>query len=423
MKSSRYNYYVPNGNNIIFFNGITEGFFVVPKDKALIYQEIIENPDAYLESCSSFLDKIKMHGFILNDDIDEMDLFMDKFRFARKPDEYYLMILPTYQCNLRCWYCVQEHADKWLSNEMVCRIKKRIRLRLSDDKIKKFHLSWFGGEPLLAYNTIVDITTFAKKEAESRSKSFYGSITTNGTLLNKERIEQLQDLGISSYQITIDGDKETHDKVKVLGKGSAFDIVINNVSMLAEGSQCILRFNYTQENLKPKTIINDLKNRFSDKAKHNIQLHIFKVWQESEDNIKDSDVTELFELSREAGLNPMFQRPQMCYADQEHFECVFTDGKVGKCDNEPDDLITGTIGSDGDLKDFTRDQYSFDINSKVMKQCRDCKFLPLCMGPCPAKREKMLREHGVVRCMYPNPDKEMANYIRNICRIQNPTII
>lgn len=84
MKSSRYNYYVPNGNNIIFFNGITKGFFVVPKDKALIYQEIIENPDAYLESCSSFLDKIKMHGFILNDDIDEMDLFMDKFRFARK---------------------------------------------------------------------------------------------------------------------------------------------------------------------------------------------------------------------------------------------------------------------------------------------------------------------------------------------------
>ncbi len=44
MKTSAYNYIVPDGDKTIFFNGISEYFFEIPKDKADVYAEIIQNP-------------------------------------------------------------------------------------------------------------------------------------------------------------------------------------------------------------------------------------------------------------------------------------------------------------------------------------------------------------------------------------------
>ncbi len=44
MHSSRYNYIVPFGEHTMFFNGITEAFFCVPKERTSTYETIVKLP-------------------------------------------------------------------------------------------------------------------------------------------------------------------------------------------------------------------------------------------------------------------------------------------------------------------------------------------------------------------------------------------
>lgn len=190
MKPSKYNYIVPNEGKYIFFNGITEAFFEVSEDKLETYEEIISNPTEYLNSFNSFLKTMIEKGFVINEDIDEDKQLENKFLAILEEDLYHIMILPTYQCNLRCWYCTQDHNNLWMSEELANHIKNLIKKRIFNQTIKRIRLSWFGGEPTLCYNHIVDITSFTKNLAQECNKTFSCDMTTNGTLLTKDRIQQ-----------------------------------------------------------------------------------------------------------------------------------------------------------------------------------------------------------------------------------------
>lgn len=280
MKSSLYNYYVNDKDNVIIFNGLTEASFRIGERNADVFKAIIESPDKFVEDFKPFIDKMKGDGFIIEDDFNEEEVVRNKYDYIRHGEEYMAMILSTYQCNLRCWYCTQDHADSWMSDETVRRIKKRIEKELRKDAIKHLSISWFGGEPLLAYDRVVEISRWAKNLAEELGKGFGAVITTNGTLLNRKRVEELRDAGINYYQITIDGNRETHNNVKILGKDSAYDRTIENIGYIIEHTHCTLRFNYTKENLKPESLIRDLDQTLSKENREKISFLIYKVWQE-----------------------------------------------------------------------------------------------------------------------------------------------
>ena len=206
------------------------------------------------------------------------------------------MVLPTYECNLRCWYCIQKHENLFMSDEVLSNVKQLIKRRLDDDTITKFHLSWFGGEPLLAYDKLLELTVFASNFAKEKGKSFSSVITTNGTLLTSERIEALRQAGVVGYQITIDGDRPTHNSVKKLGQMSAYDRTLDNINLIVRHTHVNLRFNYTPENLMPHGIIGCLKNKLDKDVLNNITFTIYKVWQADIGKIKNDDVDLLFNL-------------------------------------------------------------------------------------------------------------------------------
>lgn len=412
MKQSAYNYIVPNGNHTIFYNGITERCFEVPAEKADIYSEILSHPDTYADSFKSFLDKMEKFGFVIADNVDERTLIDAKFHKEWGEDLYHIMVLPTYQCNLRCWYCFQEHQNLWMDEDTVKQIKQLLTNKLADEKIKRVRLSWFGGEPLLGYDIILDVTSFASGLAKKQGKSFTCDITTNATLLNRERIEALHQAGVTNYQITIDGDRETHNSIKSLAGASAYDKAIENVSIITETSPCALRFNYTHENLHPASIINDLKLHLKPENLKNISFRIHKVWQESEALIDKGRLDELLTLSSEMGINPRLQSCGMCYAENDNFTCVFPNGKIEKCDNaSPTEakgkLSEGEVVWNGDL----RYQTPAYLNDRF--PCRECRYVPICWGPCVARRIKMLSENNRGACMYADKESEMRTMILN----------
>lgn len=117
-------------------------------------------------------------GFVLEDIINETESLEKKYHTVLEEDLYHIMILPTYQCNLRCWYCIQDHKNMWMSKETAQQIKDLLIKKIKDNSIKRIRLSWFGGEPLLGYNYIIDITSFAKHLTHESGKDFSCDITT-----------------------------------------------------------------------------------------------------------------------------------------------------------------------------------------------------------------------------------------------------
>lgn len=414
---SRYNYFVPYGENVIIFNGISERFFIVNGERACYYKLILDDPMQYAADFERFMYKMLEEGFVHEHSVDEKVLIDDKYNALSGNHQYYLMILPTYQCNVRCWYCVQDHRGLWMSEDTFSKIKTRITKKLDDPEITSFHLSWFGGEPLLAYSEIVKFTKYARIEAEKRGKAFSCAITSNGILLNSERIEALREAGVNSYQITIDGTRDMHDKIKQIANRSAFDVSMRNINELARHTQCVLRFNYTHENLKPNEIISNINERISFESRKNITFMMFKVWQEGESKIDPNAVDSLFQQGRDIGLRSLLPRCGMCYADFNHFDCIFPDGSCEKCDNESPLAAKGRLTEDGNIEWSTN---VTALHTPVYKtsetECETCKYLPMCWGPCEAKRESMLREVGRIHCYRKDKDEYMFGMIRNIVK-------
>lgn len=415
MKPSYYNYIVEDGDRAVFFNGITELLFDVPLKNRSKYESILAAPDDYIGVFDSFLKKMKSNGFIIEEETDEWERLEYKYRRLRNESSYHLMLLPTYQCNLRCWYCIQNHQDLIMSEETISEIKRLIENTINDPTIKTLRLSWFGGEPLLCYDTVLSLTSYSKELCERHKKVFLCDITTNGILLNRQKIEALRNVGVAFYQITIDGTKEIHDRIKFLGEESAYERSIENINIIAETTRCTLRFNYTKETLDPDGILKDLDSRIPKKVRDNIKFLIYKVWQEETMSIDYDEVVRLASLSAKAGIRSELPTTGLCYADSRHFTCIFPNGRVEKCDNESPEAARGHLSEDGITWEGDT---SFHVTAFLDSRfpCRNCRHLPLCWGPCVAKRERMIRDYGIGRCQYEDKEAEMREILLNMYR-------
>lgn len=413
MKQSIYNYYTPYNEGVIFMNGITEATFWVSNEYANVFRQIIEDPDNFPEY-ADFINKLKNKGFILDNTVDEDEIIKFKYDSLRQPDEYRIMILPTYQCNLRCWYCVQDHINTKLDNETIKKIKELILSRVIDNPdIKTLNITWFGGEPLLEYDTVHEITRYAYNLAKQKSLNFICSITTNGTLLTRERIKELFEIGVSYYQITIDGAKNDHDSVKHLGNKSAFETTLDNIAYIAKRSQCILRFNYTKDTLKPELIISQINDRIPKEVRNNITLNLKAVWQTIGINEADyTQVLKMMDLAEDIGIIPSLKPTGLCYVDQLHYDCVYPSGVVGKCENGIKDMKHGILKNNGYIDFSNADTFHYkSVYETTQSECKECKYLPFCWGPCSQKRYLQLKSSNILHCIFSEKEKSMSHAI------------
>lgn len=135
-------------------------------------------------------------------------------------ERFHLIMFPTEQCNFRCVYCYEDFEIGKMSNSLVASIKSLIAHKIP--KLKRFDLSWFGGEPLLAKDLIFELADFSQKLAKKYDCKITGDMTTNGLLLDVKTLTRLINLQQQHFQISIDGDKGGHDKTRITrtGRGS-----------------------------------------------------------------------------------------------------------------------------------------------------------------------------------------------------------
>ena len=145
-----------------------------------------------------------------------------------------LTIMPTESCNFRCPYCYETHNSEIMSKEILYRIHDYIKSQAP--KFKKLCISWFGGEPTLCKDIILETSSLVHSLQKQHQFEYNADMVTNGYLLDKESFIQYYKAGVTSYQITLDG--WNHDKTRphVTGKGTLKKIVDNllEISMLSE---------------------------------------------------------------------------------------------------------------------------------------------------------------------------------------------
>lgn len=141
----------------------------------------------------------------------------------------------TTACNMRCDYCY-EGMDK--SYEMMSRetVDIAIEYILSQYKqmadttlIVQFH----GGEPLMNFEIVKYTTNKIKEAFIGQDDVLLFGMTTNGTLLDAEKMSFLATNINYGLSISLDGCKDTHDLHRKLhnGKGS-YDLVTSNALQL-----------------------------------------------------------------------------------------------------------------------------------------------------------------------------------------------
>ncbi|MEW5935855.1 MAG: radical SAM protein, partial [Bacillota bacterium] len=152
----------------------------------------------------------------------------------------------TAACNLRCSHCYYDAGtgSPGLDTEEA--------LALFAD-LAAFHVPvvlFSGGEPLLR----PDLPRLIGRAVELGMRAV---ISTNGTLITRERARTLRDLGVSYVGVSLDGVGEANDRMR--GVPGAFELALEGIrSCLAVGLRVGLRFTMTRENVHQLDAIFDL---------------------------------------------------------------------------------------------------------------------------------------------------------------------
>ena len=180
-------------------------------------------------------------------------------RQVRRMPSY--MIMPTYNCNLRCSYCFQDHMRtdprfshllRTMQPVMVDRIfagMKNIEAMHGIDSSVSCHrtIGFFGGEPLL--EACRPIVRHIIDQALSLGTANFWAVT-NGTELHA--YEDLLAPGrISALQVTIDGPPLEHDRRRIYADGSgSYEKIVRNIDMcLKKGVNINVRLNVDRTNI------------------------------------------------------------------------------------------------------------------------------------------------------------------------------
>lgn len=328
----------------------------------------------------------------------------------------HLTLAPTMDCCFRCHYCFEKYKEaNYMSPAIMDRIVDYVT---SYSELKFIKITWFGGEPLMAVSQMEE---FYDKFRSKWDKPFTSNIITTGYHIDQEAIRIIKKVGITSVQITLDGMKETHNKVKHLPSGEdVFERVLSNVELLSENAPeigIVLRVNLTRENAHEYPELCKLcAARFEGRKNINIapafvldrSISNCDVCTEKSTLFNHRDRSEfILDLARR-GFNSSFLR----YPEPFFNECAIRndmavafdpDGYAYKCwevignkEYAIGKLNEHNILGDINEKVLNRQLYGADIFDDPV--CSKCKYLPICNGGCPIQRIQNKFENGNNDC-------------------------
>ncbi|MBP7186743.1 MAG: thioether cross-link-forming SCIFF peptide maturase [Ruminococcus sp.] len=241
--------YKLNGFNIVL--DVNSGGVHLVDDMTYDLLDLIQPP--FEDECpQQVLDKLtdKYPADEISTCYDEIvELYNDKILFSEDDYEKYakysvaspvkaMCLNIAHDCQLRCKYCFASTGDFGKGRKLMSLETGKhaidFLLENSGDR-PNLELDFFGGEPLMNFNVVKQIVEYARSREKEYNKKFRFTITTNGLLLDDDKIDFINK-EMSNVVLSIDGRKEVNDYFRVLPNGQGcYDMIIPKYKKLVEG--------------------------------------------------------------------------------------------------------------------------------------------------------------------------------------------
>ena len=212
----------------------------------------------------------------LNEVMDDLDELIAKEVLFAPMDKNYKMAIEdrpiikalciniAHDCNLRCQYCFagQGGYGQWRMLMSFDVARRAVDFLIAHSGPREHcELDFFGGEPLMNWHVVQQTIDYVHKQEKKHGKKIKMSLTTNGLLLDKEKVKYLTDNHISLI-LSLDGRKEMHDRMRpgVHGEGTYDEIVKNLQYCVAnrKGEEYYVRGTFTRYNMDFTTDVIDM---------------------------------------------------------------------------------------------------------------------------------------------------------------------
>ena len=350
----------------------------------------------------SILQELGDLGFVVHSVQDERAAYLQRYEHSKgHGGALSVKLFMATSCNLGCPYCYQAAPTKSgnvIRKEQLDRFLKWIDIECKNDAINGLELELYGGEPLLAKLLMPGLIESINQICGKHQVPVRFEIVTNATLMD----DTIIDLFIRNrvfMQITLDGDKVTHDNRrawKKTGEGS-FDTIFNNLEKISQrgGAELVrLRMNVDQHNVgeveqlarkahalgigsfscgrihfREKQMDYETSMISSAEFDESLDLQIFRIlgplgYADSPSNLESKD-TCLYHWTRGFAVSPTLE--------------------FFKCDELIDypEYCVGRINSNGNLV-MNIGEYEKAVSRKPtdFEYCASCRYLPQCGSGC-----------------------------------------
>ena len=360
----------------------------------------------------------------LNEVMDDLDELIAKEVLFAPMDKNYKMAIEdrpiikavciniAHDCNLRCQYCFagQGGYGQWRMLMSFDVARRAVDFLIAHSGPREHcELDFFGGEPLMNWHVVQQTIDYVHKQEKKHGKKIKMSLTTNGLLLDKEKVKYLTDNHISLI-LSLDGRKEMHDRMRpgVHGEGTYDEIVKNLQYCVAnrKGEEYYVRGTFTRYNMDFTTDVIDMIDKGfpavsmepvvgEDTADYSIKEEVLPRVKAEYDRL-----AKLF-IAREEEGRPFFffhfnmdlwkgpclpKRLRGCGAGHEYL-AVVPNGDIYPCHQfvGREGYVIGNVYEG--LKNFKM-MRDFRMNHVFSKpECVDCWAKFFCSGGCHANNE------------------------------------
>lgn len=388
----------------LLFNSRTRSLILMSDAEARTYRALADRsgfPDAEVTD-RLLLEALIGGGHVVGETVDEFAIVKNNYDAVRAAKgSLTLTIAPTMACNFACGYCFQGLNKP--TKKMLPNVQNAIIDFVKAKKdLKSLSVVWYGGEPLMGKDSIFRLSDLLISYCDKNKIAYSAGIVSNAWFLDGEMAAQLYTRRVRWVQVTIDGDRETHDKMRPLtsGKGT-FERILDNIEQSLDRTPISVnaRVNVGHSNVDRIDTMLDgfVERQFGRRGNFSVYFAPIEAsTPESgsafEERLSRAEfnkkILALEERARRLGFSGI-QTPSggfagMCVAASHGGYVIGGNGDVHKCWETAHDPSkrTGTIFEPEKLHDSVNHSLWTQWQPFDNPTCASCKILPMCGGFC-----------------------------------------
>ncbi len=403
-KLSKYNYKLFDENGGMFIFNTLHKTTLRTKDQSIIQfvNDFPANNNPESPKQKEIAERLITKKILVPNDYNESKIAdMRYYDIAYGSDMLRLTIIPTYRCNFKCIYCYEDIPKPDMTMETANHVIRYVKKYIH--KYSYLFVNWFGGEPMMSFDIVLYIMSELKKICTENRVVLMAAMTSNGSLITPERLVKLLNVGVSLYQISVDGTEIIHNKQRPFKENpnnDSYQCIMANLLSIRDTVknkrfEIGIRINITKE---IDTHMVDILNYFNQEFGGNPRFSMIFEWVRDWGGEINKDLPTSaniciawIERASKIGLRcgDILSNTcgvEFCEACKNQRYMIDSDGSLKKCtiaiyDDTNSDLNTvGYLDAKGnDVIDHNK-LSKWICRDNPRKSCYDCVIYPMCMS-------------------------------------------